>query len=178
MKTCSTCNIEKLYTNFFKNKSKKDGYNSQCKLCIKQYKKEFYQLNAPAIKQQIKQWKQLNVSLLNGYRKKWRESAHGKAVMSSHSHKRRISLKDNTPKGKHFTHDDLIMKLKLQHGKCVYCQLSIKDYFEIDHFIPAVKGGSNESSNIQLLCRECNRGKDGKHTKDAIDFAKKFNKLC
>lgn len=33
MKVCSKCNIEKEVTEFFKNEHRKDGLNSQCKLC-------------------------------------------------------------------------------------------------------------------------------------------------
>ena len=38
MKTCTTCKIEKQLIDFSKNKSHKDGYSSQCKECVKQYK--------------------------------------------------------------------------------------------------------------------------------------------
>jgi hypothetical protein len=33
VKTCSSCRINKPYTDFAKNKSAKDGFNNQCKLC-------------------------------------------------------------------------------------------------------------------------------------------------
>jgi 5-methylcytosine-specific restriction endonuclease McrA len=41
--------------------------------------------------------------------------------------------------------------------ECVYC--GSKENIEFDHVIPVAKGGSNSVSNIQLLCRSCNRHK-------------------
>jgi hypothetical protein len=42
MKTCQKCNIEKNITEFSKNKNKKDGLGTWCRLCVKEYKKEYY----------------------------------------------------------------------------------------------------------------------------------------
>ena len=40
MKTCTKCKIEKEFSEFYKDKTKKDGYNSGCKSCYKQYNLE------------------------------------------------------------------------------------------------------------------------------------------
>lgn len=39
-------------------------------------------------------------------------------------------------------------------GKCVDCNAT--EYLEYDHIIPVAKGGSNEETNVQILCRRCN----------------------
>lgn len=59
-----------------------------------------------------------------------------------------------------------IAKLKQRQIKCVYCH-SMKQ-LTIDHIIALANGGSNEISNLQILCRTCNLRKK---TKDPIDFA-------
>lgn len=38
MKTCTKCNESKEYNNFCKSKQKRDGYDSWCKTCVKDYK--------------------------------------------------------------------------------------------------------------------------------------------
>ncbi|MCX6236987.1 MAG: HNH endonuclease [Bacteroidia bacterium] len=54
-------------------------------------------------------------------------------------------------------------------GKCCLCKkdlsgtLSLSNEKEYDHIVPLSLGGSNDVTNIQLLCKECNRNKgDGK----------------
>jgi hypothetical protein len=41
--------------------------------------------------------------------------------------------------------------------KCQAC--SSKENLEIDHIVPVSKGGTGEESNLQVLCRSCNRKK-------------------
>lgn len=44
--------------------------------------------------------------------------------------------------------------------KCVFCGKNAKHVeLEVDHIIPFAKGGSNDISNLQTLCFDCNRGK-------------------
>ena len=40
-KACNTCQIKQL-TEFYKCKSKHDGYQTQCKICINNIRKEYY----------------------------------------------------------------------------------------------------------------------------------------
>jgi hypothetical protein len=63
MKICSICNKEKDYLQFYKNKSKKDGYSFDCKLCRKEYfcksknvRKDYLERN----KERIKEWRKNN----------------------------------------------------------------------------------------------------------------------
>jgi len=42
-------------------------------------------------------------------------------------------------------------------GKCAIC--GSEHFLEIDHIVPLSKGGSNERSNFQVLCKKCNCSK-------------------
>ncbi|MDL2271251.1 HNH endonuclease, partial [Methanobrevibacter sp. OttesenSCG-928-I08] len=47
--------------------------------------------------------------------------------------------------------------------RCAECGTSKENAeLEIDHIIPVAKGGSNDIDNLQVLCRDCNRGKSDK----------------
>ncbi len=50
--------------------------------------------------------------------------------------------------------------------RCVRCnkrgQLQLGVILTIDHIIPRSKGGSNALSNLQTMCRDCNRDKGDK----------------
>src|SRR5215469_7976588 len=45
-------------------------------------------------------------------------------------------------------------------GRCRRCRRAI--YLEMDHIVPVSKGGKTEESNLQTLCRRCNRAKSRK----------------
>ena len=50
--------------------------------------------------------------------------------------------------------------MRRQHSRCAYCGNRFSaQYFDIDHMMPAAIGGSNEASNLQVLCGPCNRRK-------------------
>jgi 5-methylcytosine-specific restriction endonuclease McrA len=65
--------------------------------------------------------------------------------------------------GGRFSPADVAALLESQGGKCAACATAFsttgKHRFERDHIVALSRGGSNQLSNIQLLCRPCNRSK-------------------
>ena len=64
------------------------------------------------------------------------------------THRKRISKKDKE------------MIYKSQKCKCMYCGKKIQlDYMHIDHKTPLSRKGSNNLSNLHLICAPCNNRK-------------------
>lgn len=49
---------------------------------------------------------------------------------------------------------------------CAVCNLS--GLIHVDHIIPISKGGTNEQSNLQPLCSQCNYRKGNRKTNDQL----------
>jgi 5-methylcytosine-specific restriction enzyme A len=59
-----------------------------------------------------------------------------------------------------------VSALSRDNYKCVFCGRSSKQVpLEVDHKLPFSRGGSNDLSNLQTLCFDCNRGKGARRLK-------------
>jgi len=83
-KVCGTCKELHLLSNFAKNKSKKDGHDSQCKSCVNQYKinnkekitiykKQYRESNKEKISEYNESYREANKSIRLEYEKQYRE---------------------------------------------------------------------------------------------------------
>ncbi len=97
-------------------------------------------------------------------RDKSRKSAQNWAV--NNPDKRRVNEANRRARklaagGKH-TVADIKRLFRLQRGKCACCHVSIADGYHVDHIQPLALGGSNDKTNLQLLCPTCNLRKGAK----------------
>lgn len=100
---------------------------------------------------------------------RWRKANMEKAAMSRRIRKHRVRAAGLPPK-----RDQIENLLNLQRFMCASCLVDIRSSYQIDHIHPVSKGGTNDISNIQLLCRPCNTRKSAK---DPLVWAKENGKL-
>ncbi|MGB3237275.1 MAG: HNH endonuclease [Geitlerinemataceae cyanobacterium] len=63
-------------------------------------------------------------------------------------------------RSRYISSSDRVSVLTRDRYRCVFCgRTSQQVELEVDHIIPFSKGGSNDLSNLQTLCFDCNRGK-------------------
>lgn len=150
MKTCKKCGIEKNISDFYKDKSNKDGYAFYCKKCVSIYKR---------------QWSDNNKKHKTEYNRKYYED--NKEYRSEYLKKYRTTEKYKSGKEKRFLYNR-------EHALNANFKMTPQEYDEMlesQGNVCAICGGVNESGRMLavdhchetnqvrgLLCTNCNTG--------------------
>lgn len=193
-KKCSKCGQEKPATTeyFHKHQSAKGKLSPACKVChyarckayaeankaeIAAYKREYREKHHAHIRARDKAYYEANKEKLlaytlarnqsdkDGYNARlraWRKA--NKDRVNVWTRNRRAKLKQLA--GQH-TYADIQFLLRQQRGLCACCRVDIRKSFQVDHVIAVSMGGSNDKSNLQLLCKTCNLAK---RARDPVEF--------
>jgi 5-methylcytosine-specific restriction endonuclease McrA len=188
LKLCYKCKEKKPFDFFGADKSRGDGKNPVCKVCLKKYLATWKENNKDKRKATVDKYRANNRDKCNEAVKKsnqkhpetqrnWVNKNREKVQQikrdwaARHSHQNKEIKANNKAKRRgasgNFTKqqiDDLLIK---QKHKCACCKTSISNEYHRDHIIPIALNGNNEIYNIQLLCKQCNLSKGAKHP---IDF--------
>ncbi|MFL9943721.1 HNH endonuclease [Paraburkholderia graminis] len=128
-----------------------------------------YAANGEEQRQRRREYYWRNAESQREYTKAWREA--NPVMRRSYESTRRARQKQS---GGKYTKKQIDALMFLQKCKCASCRNSLKEAFHIDHVMPLSKGGSNDISNIQLLCPDCNRRKSDK---DPLEWAQANGRL-
>lgn len=190
MKTCTTCKNTKPFSEFNKDRQKKDGLNPRCKTCsrawhhknksrVREYQKQYYSKTVEYHSEKAKRYRDRNRDSLILASRRWHRENRDRAqeyrqkrldAYRAYAQNRRARIKGN---GGTHTQDEIKTILTMQRGKCAICLSELSDY-HVDHIIPIAKGGTNDRYNLQVLCPGCNFSKNDS---DPIEYAQRRGML-
>lgn len=161
MKTCSKCKQEKELSDFYKNKSQKDGYQNCCKACMNTINNNWQKQNKEKAKEFTQEWRKNNSEHVKEVSKKWRQS--NKGCISSHAAKRRNSKFLRTPK---WLSKDQLNEIKKEYELAAWCSKVTGILYHVDHIVP-LRGkdvsGLHVPWNLQVIPAVENLSKGNKH---------------
>ena len=185
-KKCTKCGEIKLATsdNFNKDKKGKYGLRSQCKACVKKYKKyreknkdkireyqkeykkeygkKYRENNKDKIKEYKKEYREKNRDKIRQKEREYRLSEKGKQIAFNSQSKRRFKEENQ---GNGITEEQWLEMMKFFNWKCAYSGEYIGGNSKertIDHIIPLNKGGEHEAWNCVPMLRSLNCRKQDK----------------
>lgn len=111
-KICKKCLADKLISDFSKNKNTKDGLQDKCKICVKEYKKQYYINNKDKILEKAKEYYIENQKIIIDRVKIWGDNNKNKVEQYKKNYVERNRDFINT-KMVQRKKDDPILKLKM-----------------------------------------------------------------
>lgn len=184
MKTCYTCNQEKLESEFSKHNQKQDGLDPNCKVCRSARAKSYYKKNAEVIKSKRAEYYKNNkekcLKSTLAYQRKLKDVNMHQLLCRRLRNRLYYALKNkNWKKNTKFSkyigceRGDLVNHLELQFSK----GMTWDNYgdWEIDHIVPLSSAKSEEElhrlchyTNLQPLWKKENRQKGNRIKKGSI----------
>jgi 5-methylcytosine-specific restriction endonuclease McrA len=132
-------------------------YQEEHKERLSEYKKSWAANNSQRVASLKRGYYERNRQEVISRSKKWAEENTEKVKVAKVNNRRRRRAAKNASKG-HFTVEEFDALCAAYGYACLSCGATDR-VLEADHVVPLTKGGSDEISNIQPLCGECNRRK-------------------
>lgn len=172
-KRCTGCDEVKQIDDFRKCPGKKDGRASRCKTCMKQHDQQWRDTNRTLKAERQRAYEERHRErvrarhreTMRGYRqrgkgredvKRWKqknpEKVRTQAVIDGHRRRARKRASDGS-----FSRQEWLELCGYYGNVCLCC--GHDGPLTVDHVVPLSKGGTNDITNIQPICFNCNNKK-------------------
>lgn len=149
MKPCSRCKVEKEITDFYKDRTHRDGHSSTCKVCSKKHTSEWAKKNIERRKEIRQKWIDANPEAHKLAKRQWKER--NKAQVMADTRKRQAAQLQRIPSW----FDPEPVKVLYEKAR--------KYGFHVDHIVPLqsdIVCGFHVFANLQLMhpSENCSKG--------------------
>ena len=153
-KVCSRCQVLKPLHEYHNDRSRPDGKQRTCKVCLTAYNKARDAANPEKAKARILGWHRKNRTKETARMRRWRSENPERSRAHLANYKARRYSAGKLP------YRCIPAMLQAQNGQCAICSIDlIESGYHVDHIIPLFRGGKNSADNVQLLCAPCNLSK-------------------
>ena len=127
---------------------------------IQEKNRRWRETNPDKAREGVRAWRKANRDRARKTARDWYKRNHDKILSQAavRDHRRRIRKLGN---GGSYTTEEWKAICERQAYRCACC--GEKRKLEVDHILPIAKGGRNDITNIQALCKPCNLSKGTKH---------------
>lgn len=171
MKVCTKCNSDKELSEYYKDKSKKDGLSSSCKSCKNKQNIEYQATNKESKAEYDKNRRTVNRETINKKKrdyyhstgkyveKIWRAANWDKVLTYAKNSKAKRRALERSYK---LPSTELITWVDNEPKVCKYCGCDCSTKYHIDHVVPLARGGAHAIHNLVIACPFCNISKGKK----------------
>jgi 5-methylcytosine-specific restriction endonuclease McrA len=172
-KLCSKCGVEKSFSDFHKNKARRDGIETYCKECNNARLRKAYVNNSSEKIKKTRAYHLNNPEWSKSYQHDWHQQNKERIYIKvkkrlstdaeflqyrrelvARKERERRAQKANTQVVK-VTKEDYEKLLTVFESKCWICELPLSKVFW-DHVQPLSKGGAHSKENLKPVCNPCN----------------------
>jgi 5-methylcytosine-specific restriction endonuclease McrA len=160
-KTCTKCQTSKIYDDFHRDRTRKDGYFPQCKTCTRLYRQSEHGARLHREGNLRFQQTPKGKACLRRAQSKYQQSPKGRLMYQQAARRRLARIADADMS---LTDDDIRRVHEKFNHKCFNCGNT--ERLEIDHHYPLSMGFGLTEDNAVLLCRSCNASKGNRMPED------------
>lgn len=171
MRKCQKCGQETALSDFYADKRKSDGLQTECKPCVRERSRLHYQANREVGKAKrrayyaanrdrqrevMREWYQQNKDRAHELSQRWRAA--------NPDRKRDMEMDRRARVGGYLDETvDRLVVLERGQGICGICEQPVDpNKFDVDHILAISNGGRHNYENCQPAHPACNQGKRNK----------------
>lgn len=155
-RNCTVCKAEKPYSEFYRSKKGKNGYNAQCKICWAKKNREWERKNPELTRAKHKRWQDKNPERVRSNQRKYYERNKEKILSKMRESRKKNDYaitKKYRQKNRHKIdcHNFVALAVKLGYinrpTKCDRCEVHCKPHGHHDDY--------DKPLEVVWLCRKC-----------------------